>query len=77
MGVVGGAAPLGGDGLGPGVGFFLFCRRPTATSQQAVLSEQVLALPHALLTATPPTAIFSNFVPKLVFHDGRAGREAG
>ena len=36
-----------------GAGLFLFCRRPTAISQQAVLSEQVLALPHAFPQLSP------------------------
>ena len=65
-----------GNGLGPGAGLFLFCRRPTATSQQAVLSEQVLALPQAFLTAIPHSYLF-HLCFKLDFHDGRAGREAG
>ena len=48
--------PWGGPhryGTGPGAGLFLFCRRPTAISQQAVLSEQVLALPQAFPQLTP------------------------
>ena len=48
----------GGLGWVSGAGLFLFCRRPTATSQQAVLSEQVLALPHAFPQLPPRTIQF-------------------
>ena len=79
VGTVGAYRAARGMGWVRGRAFSLFCRRPTATSQQAVLSEQVLALPHAFLTAmqlSPHSYIFQ-FCFKLIFDDGRAGREAG
>ena len=59
--------------LGSGAGLFLFCRRPTAIYQQAVLSKHVLDH-HLHSPQLSHQTKFFNFVSELVFQDGRAGR---